>query len=43
MWLNLAAERGTALATWGLYLSNGREGEARGEEGGVLAGDDCGS
>ncbi len=29
MWLNLAAERGIALATWGLYPSDRRLGEAR--------------
>ena len=33
-WLNLAAEREIALATWGLYLSDLREGEARRGEGG---------
>ena len=34
MWLNLAAERGTALATWGLYPSDRRPGEARHGQGG---------
>ena len=33
-WLNLAAERGIALATWGLYLSGRRPGEARRGQGG---------
>jgi len=32
--LNLAAERGIALATWGLYPSDRRPGEARRGQGG---------
>ena len=33
-WLDLAAERGVALATWGLYLSDLCQGEARRGQGG---------
>ena len=33
-WLELAAKRGVALATWGLYPSDRCQGEARRGEGG---------
>jgi hypothetical protein len=37
-WLNLAVERGMGLATWGLYLSDGCEGEGHVGEGGCWRG-----